>query len=33
MGGVDYWMGLPIEEVLQYMKELAEQLSAERPQP
>jgi hypothetical protein len=33
MGAVDYWMGLPIDEVLQYMNELIEQLRAEQKPP
>lgn len=28
-GGVDYWIGLPIYELLQYAVELGEQLHAE----
>jgi hypothetical protein len=28
-GGVAYWIGLPIDEVLYYMFELAEQLKEE----
>jgi hypothetical protein len=31
-GGVDYWMGLPIYDLLEYMLELNEQLRLESEQ-
>jgi hypothetical protein len=29
-GGVDYWMGLPINELADYVKELGDQLKADK---
>jgi hypothetical protein len=29
-GGVDYWLGLPIPELLKFLLELAEQVETER---